>query len=99
MKTRQSKYCFALAHSEVRNKPQVYFHKLTYITTTQCVKRRLHKRSLIQPVWSNYRSAGCMWPGTAFSVARGIIQKKTSNLKFVEKRVRLHLFHWIACAR
>ena len=29
-----------------------------------------------------------MWPATAFSVARGIIQKKTSSLKFVEKRVR-----------
>jgi len=44
-----------------------------------------------KPVWSNYRTAGCMWPATAFSVARGSIQKKSSNFKFVEKRVRLRL--------
>ena len=49
-------------------------------------------------VWSNYRPAGHMWPATAFSVARGIIQEKSSYLKFVEKRVRLHLSHWIGCA-
>jgi len=30
-------------------------------------------------------------------VARGSIQEKSSNLTFVEKRVRLHLSHWIAC--
>jgi len=35
---------------------------------------------------------------TAFSLTRGSIQEKSSNLKFVEKRVRLHLSHWIACA-
>jgi len=28
-----------------------------------------------------------MWPATAVSVARGIIQEKPSNLKYVEKRV------------
>jgi len=39
------------------------------------------------PEWSNYRS------GTAFSVARGIIQEKSSYLKFVEKRVRLQWSH------
>jgi len=50
------------------------------------------------PVWSNYRPVGRMWPSTAFSVARGIIQEKYSYLKFVEKRVRLHLSHWIAFA-
>ena len=32
-----------------------------------------------------------MWPTTAFSVARGSIQEKSSNLKFVEKRVMLRL--------
>jgi len=32
-----------------------------------------------------------MWPVTAFPVARGSIQEKSSNLKFVEKRVRLQL--------
>jgi len=48
-------------------------------------------------VWSNYRLMGRMWPATAFSVARGRIQEKSSNLKFVEKRERLHLSHWIAC--
>jgi len=33
-----------------------------------------------------------MWPATVFSVPRESIQNKTSNLKYVEKRVRLHLF-------
>jgi len=47
---------------------------------------------LSSPVWSNYR------PATAFSMARGSIQEKSSNLKFLEKRVRLHLSHWIFCA-
>jgi len=32
MKTRQSKYSFALAHSEVRTKPYVYFHSTTLHT-------------------------------------------------------------------
>jgi len=32
MKTRQSKYSFVLAHSEVRTKPYVYFHKPAYTT-------------------------------------------------------------------
>ena len=41
-------------------------------------------RSLIKPVWSNYRSARCMWVATAFSVARGSIQKISSNLKFLK---------------
>jgi len=27
------KYSFALAHSEVRTKPYIYFHKLAYITS------------------------------------------------------------------
>jgi len=31
-------------------------------------------------------------------VARGSIQQKSSNLKFVEKRVRLYLSYWTACA-
>jgi len=44
-------------------------------------------------VWSNYRAAGQTWPATAFSVALGNIQKKSLNLKFVEKCVRLHLSH------
>jgi len=35
-------------------------------------------------MWSNYRPTRCMWLATAFSVARGNIQKKPSNLKFVE---------------
>jgi len=38
-----------------------------------------------------------MWPAAAFSVTRGNIQEKYSNLKFVEKRVKLHSFHWITC--
>jgi len=67
---------------------------------TQCVKRRLHECRLVKPMWSNYRLAGCMlWSATMFWAARGSIQKKSSNLKLVEKRVRLHLSHWIACAR
>ena len=44
-------------------------------------------RSLIKPVWSNYRPADRMWPATPFPVARGSIQEKPSNLKFVEKGV------------
>jgi len=39
-----------------------------------------------------------VWPATTFSVARGRIQEKSSNLRLAEKRVRLHLSHWIACA-
>jgi len=58
----------------------------------------LNKRHPYKTVWSNYRPAGRMWPATAFSVARGSIQDKSSNLKFVEKRVRLHLSHWLAYA-
>ena len=46
----------------------------------------------------NYRPAGRMWTAIACSVARGRIQKKSSNLKFVERRVRLHVSHWNACA-
>ena len=49
-------------------------------------------------VWSNYRPAGRMWTATTFSVAGGSIQKKSSNLKLVENRVRLYLCHGIACA-
>jgi len=45
-------------------------------------------------VWSNYRSAGRMWPATAFSVPREAFRK---TLKFGEKRVRLRLSHWTAC--
>jgi len=33
MKTRQSKYSFALAHVEVRTKPYVFFYKTAYITS------------------------------------------------------------------
>jgi len=40
MKTRQSKYSFSLAHSEVRNKPYVYFHKLTYIASHAVCKKK-----------------------------------------------------------
>jgi len=32
MKTRQSKYSFALAHSEVRTKPYVHFHSISQHT-------------------------------------------------------------------
>jgi len=46
---------------------------------------------LYKTTWSNYRPVGHMWPATAFSVVLGSIQEKSSNLKFVEKRVRLHL--------
>jgi len=66
MKTRPRKYSFALAHSEVRTESYVYFHSPAYITTTQCVKRRLHKRGLMKSMWSNYRPEGHMWPATAF---------------------------------
>jgi len=31
-----------------------------------------------------------MWPATSLSVTRGSIHEKSSNLKFVEQRVRLH---------
>jgi len=44
------------------------------------------------------QARGRMLPATAFSVAREIIQEKSADLKFVEKRVRLNLSHWIACA-
>jgi len=43
-------------------------------------------------------TAGRMWPTTVFSVTRGSIQEKSSNVKYVDKRMRLHLPHWIACA-
>jgi len=49
-------------------------------------------------VLSNHRSACRMWPDTAFSVGRGSIQEKSSNLKLVEKRERLHLSLCISCA-
>ena len=42
-------------------------------------------------MWSNYRPIGHMWPATMFLVARGSTQEKSSNLKFVDKRMRLHL--------
>jgi len=35
---------------------------------------------------------------TTFSVARRSIQEKSANVQLVEKCVRLHLSHWIACA-
>jgi len=47
----------------------------------------------VKAIWSNYRPMCRMWPATAFSVARGSIQEISANLKFVEKRVRLHLSH------
>jgi len=76
MKTRCSNYSFARAHSEVRTKPYVYFHKTVYVTNHAVCKRRLHKRCVNKPVCSNYRPTRCMWPATAFSVARGTIKKK-----------------------
>ena len=80
MKNRQSKYSFSLAHLEVRAKPYVYFHKTAYITShAVCLKL----------VSSNHRPARWMWPATAFSAASGTIQKKSSNFRFIEKRVRL----------
>jgi len=39
MKTRQIKYSFALAHSAVRTKPYVYFHKAAYITSHAVCKK------------------------------------------------------------
>jgi len=39
-----------------------------------------------------------MWTATDFSGARRRTQEKVSNMKFVEKCVRLHLSHRIACA-
>jgi len=62
------------------------------------MQRCVLKSRCYKAVWSNYRPAGRMWPATAFSVTRGSIQKKSSNLKYVEKRVRLHLSQWIASA-
>jgi len=47
MKTRQSKHSFALAHSEVRTKPYVNFHKPALMTSHARCKARLHKRSFI----------------------------------------------------
>jgi len=41
---------------------------------------------------------GHLWHATAFSVAGGSIQEKASNLKFVDKRMRLRLSHLIACS-
>ena len=49
-------------------------------------------------VWSNYRPADRMCLATQFSVAPRSIQEKSSNLKLVQQRVRLHLSYWIACA-
>jgi len=49
-------------------------------------------------LWSNYRPEGRMWPATELSGARKGIQEKCSNLKFFEKRERLHLSHCIAYA-
>jgi len=53
---------------------------------------------LLRTMWPHYRPTGRMAPATAFSVACGSIQKKYSNLKFVVKRVRLHLSHPTTCA-
>ena len=78
---------------------------LNKIPLSKIVIHKRYKNTKIYPdvalsisVWSNYRPAGRMCPATAFSVARGSVQEKSSNLKFVEKRVRLHLSYWIACA-
>jgi len=46
---------------------------------------------LSETVWSNCRPVGCMWPTTVFSEALGSIHEKSSNLIFVEKRLRSHL--------
>jgi len=40
MKTCQTKYIFALAYSEVRTKPYVYFHKPAYITSHTVYKNK-----------------------------------------------------------
>jgi len=50
-------------------------------------------------VWSNYKSAGRMWPATAYSVAGRSIQEKSAHMKVVKKCVRSHFSHWIFCAR
>jgi len=87
MKTRQSKYSFAVAHSEVRAKP--------YVISKTCIHNKLRsvqKEDCKGVVWLSQLQA------RALHVAHGTIQKKSSNLKFVEKRVRLHLFHGITCA-
>ena len=55
-----------------------------------CCGRFSRTVSLLKP---SYRSAGRMLPATGFSVARGSIQEKFSNMKFVEKRVSLQLCH------
>jgi len=52
VKTRQSKHSFALAYSEVRNKPDVYFHKLAYITS-----HAVCRKDCISVVWFSQCSA------------------------------------------
>jgi len=49
--------------------------------------------SSFRSLCSNYRPASRMWSAAAFSVAPGSIQEKSSNLKFVEKRVKLRWTH------
>jgi len=64
MKIRLSKYGFALAHSEDRTKPYVYFQKAAHIT--ECAKRSLYKCSFIKPVWSNYSLQAACGPPQGF---------------------------------
>jgi len=79
MKTRHSKYSFALAHPEVRTKPFVFC-----IFPQACIHnkpRSVLNKDCLSMVWlcrcgPNCRPADCIWPATAFSVARGSIQKK-----------------------
>jgi len=39
----------------------------------QCVNRRVHKRSLNKPVWSNYRPADHMWPADTIFKTRELL--------------------------
>ena len=71
---------------------QCYLQKLSY---SKYIQLRFRKS---RSAWSNYRPICCMWRATVLSGACESIQEKSSNLKFVEKCMRLHLSPWIACA-
>ena len=64
-----------------------FFEYIFFLTTADLAILIL----LSKTMWSSYRPAGRIWPATVFSVALGSIQEKSSNLIFVEKRVRSHL--------
>jgi len=55
----------------------------------------LVRYQLVITVWSNYRPADRMWPAAEFSVSRGCLQEKSSNLKFTF--ISLNCLHWIKC--